>query len=213
MRIIHADDHAMFREGLRPFLLSLAPEVTITEFGDLDSVLAWLDAVELPPDLVILDLHMPGMAESVSVAQLRQRLPAGVPLAVLSGDADRDSVVRAMAAGATGYISKRASGASLVNALRLLLSGESYVPPTILQEQPSPAAPHASPWRRPTALTPRERGILALLAEGLPNRAIAQRLEVSEMTVKSHLGSAFRKLGVSNRVQAIRCFADMAEAG
>ncbi len=205
MRILLADDHVMFREGLRPFLQSLSPEVTITEAGSLPEVVDCLDGGEAP-DLLLLDMKMPGMVGPASVGAMKARLPA-CPVVVLSGLVDRDLMVDSINAGASGYIPKKLSGAAMLSALRLVLAGEKFLPVMMLEAPPGEAAGRAAagPARR-DQLTRRERDILMLLKEGLPNKIIANRLALSEVTVKSHLCSIFRKLGVSNRVQAIRSF-------
>ncbi len=207
MRILLADDHVMFREGLRPFLQSLSPEVSITEAGSLPEVVEVLDGGEIP-DLLLLDMKMPGMVGPASVGAMKARLPA-CPVVVLSGLVDRDLMVDSINAGASGYIPKKLSGAAMLSALRLVLAGEKFLPVMMLETPAGEAAGRAggasAPSRR-DQLTRRERDILMLLKEGLPNKIIASRLTLSEVTVKSHLCSIFRKLGVSNRVQAIRSF-------
>ncbi len=202
MRIILADDHVMIREGLRPFIERLGPEVTVLEAGNLADALAHLQAPE-PVDLVILDLKMPGMNGMQGLAELKQQHPK-LRCVILSAMADRDHVIEAMRLGDDGFIPKSLSGAAMVSALQLVLSGERFVPSVLVDTGGrSPGEDHGGddPLSR---LTPRERDILRLLREGLPNKVIASRLDVSEVTVKSHLGNVFRKLNVSNRLQAMR---------
>lgn len=206
MRIILADDHVMLREGLRPFVEKISPGIQIQETGSFTDALALVEA-DPAVDLIILDLKMPGMNGFQGLVTLRTRFPA-IRCVILSAVADRDHVLEAIRLGASGFIPKHLSGNAMVSALQLVLSGERFIP-SMAMETPVPAAqldrPGADLLGR---LTPRERDILHLLREGLPNKLIAARLDVSEVTVKSHLGNMFRKLGVQNRLQAMRLLVD-----
>jgi DNA-binding NarL/FixJ family response regulator len=209
MRIILADDHVMIREGLRPFIERIGPQVTVIEGGSFGEVLEHLKAPE-PIDLVILDLKMPGMNGYQGLLTLRQLHPK-LRCVILSAAADRDHVLEAIRLGADGFIPKHLSGAAMVSALQLVMSGERFIPSMLMdsagERRPMVGKGSESP-NALSRLTPRERDILSLLREGLPNKVIANRLEVSEVTVKSHLGNAFRKLGVQNRLQAMRLLVD-----
>lgn len=203
MRIILADDHVMIREGLRPFIERLGPKVTVLEAGTLAEAMAHLDSPE-PVDLVILDVKMPGMNGLQGLAVLKQQHPK-LRCVVLSAMADREHVLESMRLGADGFIPKSLSGATMVSALQLVLSGERFVPSMLVDGSGEPHGGDAGDAGTLIGrLTPRERDILRLLREGLPNKVIASRLDVSEVTVKSHLGNVFRKLNVSNRLQAMR---------
>ncbi|MBC7907579.1 MAG: response regulator transcription factor [Rhodospirillaceae bacterium] len=204
MRIILADDHVMIREGLRPFVERIAADAIVQEAGSLPDVLALLK--DGPADLVILDLKMPGMNGYQGLVTLRQMFPQ-MRCVMLSAVADRDHVLEAIRLGADGFIPKHLSGAAMVSALQLVLSGERFIP-AMLMERSRDAAEGDIGGDLISKLTPRERDILRLLREGLPNKVIANRLEVSEVTVKSHLGNVFRKLGVQNRLQAMRLMVD-----
>lgn len=207
MLILLADDHVMFREGMRPFLNSLGEGVQVLEAGTYQDVLDHLNAGAVP-DLTLLDMKMPGMNGATSVAEVKGRLP-DKPVVVLSGLVDRELMVNSINNGAAGYIPKKLSGAAMVSALRLILSGEKFLPVMMLNSDATnggdDSQAHAN--GRKDKLTRRERDILLLLKDGLPNKVIASKLSLSEVTVKSHLCSIFRKLGVSNRVQAIRSYA------
>lgn len=205
MKIVFADDHVMLREALRPFLLRLDPAATIYEAGSLADVLNHLTTID--PALVILDLMMPGMEGYRGIAEVLRRRPK-TRCAVLSAVAERKAALAAIAAGAMGFIPKQMSGAAMVSALQLILAGETFVPSLVLDpgsEVLSPPAPATD------GFTPREQDVLALLKDGLSNKGIANRLKVSEVTVKTHLGKAFRKLGVHTRTQALRLLFDEAE--
>ena len=200
MKIIFADDHVMLREALRPFLLRLDPAATIYEAGSLAEVLNHLAVID--PALVILDLMMPGMDGCMGITEVLRRRPK-CRCAVLSAVAERKAALAAIAAGAKGFISKQMSGTAMVSALQLVLAGETFVPFQLF----APGAETAPP---PVAegFTPREYEVLTLLKDGLSNKGIANRLKVSEVTVKTHLGKAFRKLGVHTRTQALRLLFD-----
>jgi DNA-binding NarL/FixJ family response regulator len=208
MRVILADDHVMIREGLRPFVERIATETQVLEAGNLPDVLELLKGD--PVDLVILDLKMPGMNGFQGLVALRQAYPH-VRCVMLSAMADRDHVLEAIRLGADGFIPKQLSGAAMVSALQLVLSGERFIP-AMLVDGPhggdSARSPNQSASELINRLTPRERDILRLLREGHPNKVIANHLDVSEVTVKSHLGNVFRKLGVQNRLQAMKLLVD-----
>ena len=205
MRIILADDHVMIREGLKPFVERIAADAVVQEAGSLPDVLTLLK--EGPADLVVLDLKMPGMNGFQGLVTLRQLYP-GMRCVMLSAVADRDHVLEAIRLGADGFIPKHLSGAAMVSALQLVLSGERFIPSMLVEGGADAGHQRDSGGELISRLTPRERDILRLLREGLPNKVIANRLDVSEVTVKSHLGNVFRKLGVQNRLQAMRLLVD-----
>jgi DNA-binding NarL/FixJ family response regulator len=196
MKILHADDHPLFREGIRFFLKVLDPQVTALEAGSLQAALDKLD-LEWPVDLVLLDLEMPGMNGTEGFATLRRRFPA-LKIALLSGVTDASIIRPLLEAGARGFISKLAGSEVLLDALRRILKGEVYVPDSLLlRSAPAPGS-GAEP------LTGRQLEILPLLAEGLPNKRIADTLGVTEGTVKQHLKDLFKRLGARNRTQAVK---------
>lgn len=206
MRVILADDHVMIREGLRPFVERVAQNARVDEAGSFPEVMAHLK--DEGADLVILDLKMPGMNGFQGLTTLREQFPA-TRCVMLSALADRDHVLEAIRLGAAGFIPKHLSGAAMVSALQLVLSGERFIPSMLVEGGNDPAgSSERGGGDLISRLTPRERDILRLLREGLPNKVIANRLDVSEVTVKSHLGNVFRKLGVQNRLQAMRLLVD-----
>lgn len=202
MNILFADDHVMVREALRPFLLRLDDGVEIHEAGSMVEVMRELDRAR--PGLVVLDLRMPGMNGMAGIRQVKAHSPAA-KCAILSAVCDKRVALDAIAAGADGFIPKQLSGGAMVSALQLIMAGETFIPSLVLQ------ASEQTGLHRPLegwGLTKRERDILDLLKDGLSNKGIANRLGVSDVTVKSHLGNAFRKLGINNRMQAIRLMLD-----
>ncbi len=179
MHILVADDHNLIRDGLKPFLYELDHEATILDAANFDDAFAMANAAERL-DLVLLDLKMPGMNGLQGVERMRRAHPA-VPVVILSGHVEREEVLAAVRAGVAGYIPKTISGAALVNALKLVLEGESYLPSSILldntpAERKTPASPLAT-------LSVREREILGYLIEGMTNKEIARRLDLQEITI------------------------------
>lgn len=209
MNILLADDHRLIRDGMKPFLEELAPEVRILEASTLDEALQVAGEAD-SLDLVLLDLKMPGMAGFDGIRQVSERYP-GVPVVILSGFFDRRDVLAAMKHGAAGYIPKTMSGEAVVNALRLVFSGEMYLPSVAFTD--SPEATDASSeaeeetWflREPLSkLSTREREVLGALINGHSNKEMARKLGILDTTVKIHLRNIYRKIGASNRVHAAK---------
>ena len=198
MKILHADDHSLFREGLGFFLKLLDAGVRSLEAGNLQAALDKL-ALESPVDLMLLDLEMPGMNGLEGFYEIRRRYP-DLPIAIVSGVNDVRIIRELLDGGARGYIPKLAGSEQLMDALRRVLKGEIYVPDALFipAQQTTATDDKASP------LTLRQQEILPLLAEGMPNKKIADALSVTEGTVKQHLKDLFRRLGVRNRTQAVK---------
>lgn len=212
MRILFADDHTLVREGIRPFLCELDADVEIVEADDLSQAKARaVDAGEL--DLILLDLKMPGMNGFTGVREFAESYP-GVPIVILSGHYNRKDVIAALDHGVSGYIPKNIGGMAMVNALRLVLAGEKYLPSEAFSDSatnedasildsPKPA-PTQEPDPKFKTLTPREAEILTLLVDGLTNKQIARELDLQEITVKIHVRNIYRKIGAQNRAQAVK---------
>jgi len=197
MKILHADDHPMFREGLRFFLQLLGTQVTVLEAGNLRAALDKL-ALEWPVDLLLLDLQMPGMSEVEGFLAIRRAYPT-LPVVIVSGVNDPQIIRTLLDRGARGYIPKFTGSEQLMDALRRVLNGEIYVPDAVFLPQSQPAGNGES-----APLTSRQLQILPLLAEGMPNKRIADALGLTEGTVKQHLKDLFRRLHANNRTQAVR---------
>lgn len=204
MRIVLADDHHLFREALCYYLRqsALAPE--IIEAGNLGEALERTAAT--PPDAILLDFVMPGMDGARGIDIVRERHP-GVPVVILSGNMTREQMVEAVRHGAAGVISKDLTGKALVSALERILAGENVVAPSTwiepLSRAPSPQEEHGEDWKH-FNLTPREIEVVRLLARGMSNKTIAHNLGIAEITGRLHLHNAFRKMGASNRADAVR---------
>jgi len=205
MRILLIDDHTLFRDALSEVLRQLDDEVRLFNAGTAQEARA--AAVHyLALDLILLDLCLPG-AVGVSLLTELRNLLITVPVVVLSGSERPEDVRAALATGAAGYIPKTAGGQEMLTALRQILAGEVYVPAALLAavqsiEDPAPASPDTA---RGTShgLTDRQLDVLALLGQGLSNKAIARRLDVAEGTVKLHMSAIFRILEVGNRTEAV----------
>jgi len=193
MKVLVVDDHAVVREGMAAVLRQLRPDAEVLLAHDAASGMA-LAAANPDVELVLLDLMLPDVVGLAALEDFGREHPA-LPVMVLSSSEAPDAVRGALELGAMGYVPKSANPETLLAALRLVLSGEVYVPPFMVRAPAQATA--AGP------LTERQVDVLRLLAEEVPNKEIAYRLGLSEKTVKAHLTAIFRTLGVSNRAQAV----------
>ncbi len=202
MHLLLADDHPLFRLALAHAVRSVEPEARIVEAGTFDEARARL-AAQPDTDLVLLDLHMPGSHGLMGLATLRGEHPA-VAVAMISADDDPATVRRALAYGAAGFISKRAGLAELCEALRAVLSAQTWLPSSLRGAVAAVPAhdDDCALAARLATLSPQQMRVLALVADGLLNKQIADRLDVQERTVKAHLTAIFERMGVRNRTQA-----------
>jgi DNA-binding NarL/FixJ family response regulator len=199
MKILHADDHSMFREGLRFFLKLLDPQVVVLEASNIQAALDKL-ALEAPVDLIVLDLQMPGMSELDGFFAIHRRYPK-LPIVIVSGLNDPRTIRALIDGGARGYIPKLATSEQLMDALRRVMRGEVYLPDALFIPDTQSTVGKGD---EAAAFTPRQLEILPLLAEGMPNKRIADALDVTEGTVKQHLKDLFRRLNARNRTQAVK---------
>ena len=195
IRIVIADDHAVVRAGLAQLLGTFADVELVGAATDGEEAVAL--CAERRPDVVLMDLEMPVLDGIAATARIRAAQP-GVAVVVLTSFSDRERILRALDAGAAGYLLKDAEPDELGKAIRAAARGEAPLDPKAARALLSSraAAGVAAP------LSEREREVLAMVAEGLPNKVIAQRLSISEKTVKAHLTSVFRQIGVTDRTQA-----------
>jgi DNA-binding NarL/FixJ family response regulator len=195
IRVAVIDDHTIVRDGLVQLLRSHPDLEVVGAAGD--GAAAVTLCLEHHPDVALMDLSMPGMGGIEATRQIVEQAP-GVQVVVLTSFMDRDRIVDALNAGAIGYLLKDAEPDELIRGIHSAARGESPLDPraarTMLSAQRTPGPLEA--------LTDREREVLQLVAEGLPNKQIARRLEISEKTVKAHLTSVFRAIGVNDRMQA-----------
>jgi DNA-binding NarL/FixJ family response regulator len=195
IRVLLAEDHAVVRTGLLQLLGDLDQvEVVGAATGGAEAVAL---AARQQPDVVLMDLEMPGMDGIEATRRIRAAHPS-VNVVVLTAFSDRRRILDAIDAGAVGYLLKDAEPEELIRGLHAAARGESPLAPKAAQAL---VAARAEQQADPE-LTPREREVLALLADGLPNKVIARRLDISEKTVKAHLTNIFHRIGVSDRTQA-----------
>jgi DNA-binding NarL/FixJ family response regulator len=195
IRVLLAEDHAVVRAGLLQLFAHIDDiEIVGAATGGEEAVAL---AAEHKPDVVLMDLEMPGIDGIEATRRIRAADP-GVNVVVLTAFSDRGRILRAIDAGAVGYLLKDAEPDELVRGLQAAARGESPLDPKAAQAL---VAARADQQAAPE-LTPREREVLALLADGLPNKLIARRLDISEKTVKAHLTNIFHRIGVSDRTQA-----------
>jgi DNA-binding NarL/FixJ family response regulator len=200
--LLIADDHPLFRAALRGAAADAVADLEVREADSLESVLARLDE-EPGIDLVLLDLHMPGNHGLAGLAAIRAQHP-GVAVVVVSANDDPRVVRRALDHGAAGYLPKSTGLDDLRGAIRSVLALEQWLPPQLRAAvDGAPSTPSdAALAARLASLSPQQFRVLALVAEGLLNKQIADRLGVQERTVKAHLTAIFERLGVRNRTQA-----------
>jgi DNA-binding NarL/FixJ family response regulator len=214
IRVLIADDQRVVRDGLS-MLVALIDDVQLVgAASDGGEALALAEAHQ--PDVVLMDLRMPGMDGIAATEQLRQRLPAARVL-VLTTYADDATILPALRAGARGYLTKDASAEQIEAAIRAVHAGQTHLDPAVQEHlvaavtssAVTSSAPDAADvgihhQQLPAGLTTREAEVLALLASGLSNTEIAQRLFISNATVKTHINRIFAKTGARDRAQAVR---------
>jgi len=195
IRVLLADDHGVIRDGLGRLIGGLEDVELVGTASD--GAEAVRQATALQPDVVLMDLDMPVLDGIEATRRIVAERPGSAVL-VLTAFSDRSRILGALEAGACGYLLKDAASEDVAEGIRAAARGESPLDPraarTVLsaRSEPDPLA----------GLSSREREVLDLLVEGLPNKLIARRLEISEKTVKSHLTRIFRELDVTDRTQA-----------
>lgn len=195
IRVVVADDHGIVREGLARLIEAVDDMQVVGVAADGEEAVALTIAER--PDVVVMDIEMPRVDGIEATRRIRRDYPAAAVL-VLTSFSDRPRILGALEAGACGYLLKDVPADQIAEAIRAAARGESPLDPraasTLLavRAEPDPLS----------GLSQREQEVLGLLVEGLPNKLIARRLEISEKTVKSHLTSVFRAIGVTDRTQA-----------
>ncbi len=203
IRVLVADDQRVVREGLATLLGLLAGVEVIGTAADGSKALAL--AIQLRPDVVLMDLRMP-QCDGVEATRRMREHDASIKVLVLTTYTDDRSVIDALRAGARGYLTKDASAGEILEALQRVTSGQAAIDPAVQHHLVSAIATGpatAATPQLPAGLTQRESEVLTLIAQGLSNTEIADRLVVSETTVKSHINHLFAKTGVRDRAQAV----------
>lgn len=209
MKLLIVDDHAIFREGLAALLLQAGPYSEVLHAGD---AMGGFQIAETTHDLdaVLLDLTLPSMNGLAAIAEFGRRRPE-LPVVVISSSENPQDVRRALATGALGYVPKSANPGTLLSALQLVLAGEIYIPPLLLNECGSgDSAAEMASVPEPPRLTERQIEVLRFIVQGLSNKEIGRELGLSEKTVKVHISNIFKALNVVNRTQAASAAARLA---
>ncbi len=201
LRVVLADDHAMVRQGIRQFLEEGGEIAVVAEAADGEETLRLV--ARHRPDVVVLDIQMPGMSGIEVTKEIRAHFP-GIRVLILTAYDDDPYVLALLRAGADGYILKSAEAEDLVRAVRAVAAGQSALSPEVarrvVQRMASGEPGLAGPAE---ALTEREVEVLRLAAQGFSNKEIGRRLGISARTVQGHLANIYGKLGVNNRTAAV----------
>jgi DNA-binding NarL/FixJ family response regulator len=201
VRVIIADDHPVFREGMRGRLDRVADIAVVGEAASGDEAVEL--AHKLEPHIILMDIKMPGL-NGIEATREIQRANPQIGILVLTMFEDDDSVFAAMRAGAKGYLLKDSGGEGVVHAIRAVASGEAVFGPGVAERMIGFfSAPRSAPQRAFPQLTEREEEVLSLVAQGKSNREIARQLFVSLKTVRNHVSNILLKLQVADRAQAV----------
>ncbi|AGP58398.1 response regulator transcription factor [Streptomyces rapamycinicus] len=203
LRVVVADDQAAVREPLAAVLGLSADIEVVAAAADGSEVLTAVAAG--PVDVVLMDLRMPVLDGTEATRRLSEEHPE-VAVVVLTTFADDDSILAALSAGARGYLTKNAGRQDIVRAIRAAAAGQSVLDREVQDRLLATVRgkPTAAGSALPADLTPREREVLAAIGQGLPNRAIAEKLFISEATVKTHINNLFAKADIRDRADAVR---------
>jgi len=204
MRILVVDDHPLIQQALATTLAILDEACEVDAAEDLQSALGKTQTFQ--PDLVLLDLGLPGQRGLSALTAFREARPA-VPVVVVSGEVSRERVLCALDAGAMGYIPKTSRRDTLLEALRVTLSGGMYVPKETLPDEAvtdvAPVGEFLNCRPEDLGMTARQAEVCALMLRGLTNKLICRELDLAEGTVKVHVSTVLKQLGVANRTQAV----------
>lgn len=219
MRLLLADDHSLFRDTLVQYIERAEPDATVALARDVHELMEIMAAENDGFDLILLDMRMPGMDGLQGLVKIKGRHP-DVPVAIISGLAEKEDVEHALSLGAVGYFSKTMSGKALVSGVKEIIGGKTYVARDHNTNEIMPSHYHGTNGAKPSLngmagrpqenyqaesvfnLTPREREVLSYLRQGVQNKEIARSLDLQIVTVKLHVRSICRKMNVQNRTQA-----------
>lgn len=198
MKILIADDHALFRDGLSMNLEKLAPNAIVSQASNFTQAQK-IAASEPNLNLIVIDLDMPDMKWEDGLRELQKAAPKA-RIVILSASDENKSVKKALELGVAGYISKRMDTKVLNSALKLIIEGGTYLPPSIMENGRADVAGRRTNGKH---LTARQSEVLSYVAEGMSNKQIAYEMGVSEATVKLHINALLRAVGATNRTQAV----------
>ena len=203
LRILIVDDHQIIRDGLKG-LINAEPDMEVVgEAGD--GQMAWQQAKELQPDVVLMDVSMPKLNGAKATERLRKDCPATKVLA-LTAHEDKGYIGQMLQAGAAGYVLKIAAAEELIKAIRVIVAGGAYLDPAVADKVINNYIRGKSTKRsaRNGVLTGREEEVLRLVAQGYINKEIAARLDISVKTVESHKTNFMEKLSLNSRAEIVR---------
>lgn len=201
IRALIADDHELFRSGLKQLLIDVLNAGDVREAETLDQAIEMLTN-EGAGDLILVDLRMPGMSGAEALAALRDGFP-DAKVAVVSAWEERADIIAALNAGVHGYIPKSLPSSEIAAAIRFILDGGIFVPPSLGRREPGAAVRAPGGLNSGDKLTTRQKEVLSELLKGLASKEIARSLDIAEGTVKIHLAAIYRALGVRTRAEAI----------
>ena len=199
MKILIADDHALFRDGLGLYLEKLEPDAVVLQASSYSQMFKLLSS-DKKINFVFFDFEMADMPWQDAFEKLKETAPE-VSFAIISGSEDSRTIKTILSSGAKGYLPKRLEAKVLNNALRLILDGGTYVPPNLIENHSQEMSNAKNSGIK--NLTNRQSQVLDLIAQGKSNKQIAFDMGVSESTVKLHINALLRSLHVSNRTQAV----------
>ncbi len=204
MNLLLVDDHALFREGLGLLLSKLSPGIVIHEADSVDAAVEECKGNSFR--MALLDLGLTATSGLETLDSLRTRV-ADVPVVVLSGDQDPQLIKASIARGAVGFVPKSYTSDMMIAALKFILAGGVYLPACVLETEASvldrPGSSGADISNLFLRLSPRQQEVARCLLQGLSNKTIARRMNISEGTIKAHVSSIFQVIGARNRVEAV----------
>lgn len=196
-----ADDHPLFRNAILEVIKQHYPDAVVTQSVDLDSAICNLEKND-ETDLLLLDLHMPGSQDLFGLIMVREKF-SSIPVVIISADEAAGTINRAMGHGASGYIPKSCSPQIIHEAIHTVLDGNHWVPEEFRNNLTPVDSEEKDLAARIATLTPQQYRVICYLREGWLNKQIGYELGVTEATIKAHITAIFRKLGISNRTQAV----------
>jgi DNA-binding NarL/FixJ family response regulator len=204
MDLLLVDDHALFREGLSLLLSKLSPGIVIHEADSVEAAVDECGATTFR--MALLDLGLTATSGFETLDTFRSRI-TDVPVVVLSGEQDPQLIKSSIARGAVGFVPKSYTSDMMIAALQFILAGGVYLPACVLETEASvvnrPGGPTAEARNLYSRLSQRQQEVARYLLQGLSNKTIARRLNVSEGTIKAHVSSIFQIIGARNRVEAV----------
>lgn len=199
INVVITDDHKMVREGIKQ-LLELRDSISVVGMAS-DGVECISLLKDKKPDLLLLDINMP-VKNGLQTLEEIKKLNLDVKVILLTVHNEVDYLLKAIEVGADGYVLKDSGSAELINAIEIVMGGESYIQPDMIPMLNSKMISRNSDKEKMKALTKRELEVLVLVSEGMFNKEIADKLSISERTVKNHISSIFKKIDVADRTQA-----------